>query len=78
MRSILFALSLALFAQVATAQEDGFKRERRPDTAAAKDALEGKPAPRLQVDKWLNSKNARLNVKDLRGKVVVLDFWGTW
>ncbi len=39
--------------------------------------LRGKDAPELQQIKgWLNSKPIKL--ADLRGKVVLLDFWGTW
>jgi thiol-disulfide isomerase/thioredoxin len=36
----------------------------------------GKPAPRLDADAWLNS--LPLTLKDVRGKVVVLDFWMSW
>jgi thiol-disulfide isomerase/thioredoxin len=39
--------------------------------------LIGKQAPELQKMKgWINSKPLKL--ADLRGKVVLLDFWGTW
>jgi thiol-disulfide isomerase/thioredoxin len=39
--------------------------------------LIGKEAPDLQQIKgWLNAKP--LSLKNLRGKVVLLDFWGTW
>jgi thiol-disulfide isomerase/thioredoxin len=38
--------------------------------------LEGKRAPALAVTGWLNSKP--LNLADLKGKVVLIDFWGTW
>jgi thiol-disulfide isomerase/thioredoxin len=39
--------------------------------------LIGKQAPELQKMKgWINSKPIKL--ADLRGKVVLLDFWGTW
>lgn len=39
--------------------------------------LIGKQAPKLQKMKgWINSKAIKL--ADLRGKVVLLDFWGTW
>ena len=38
--------------------------------------LEGKPAPALQVTNWANS--ATISLADLKGKIVVLDFWGTW
>jgi len=43
---------------------------------AAIDAMQGKPAPALAVKNWLNSKP--LTPDDLKGKIVVLDFWATW
>lgn len=69
------ALLLALAAPV-VAQGDGFKRERNDRTGAAKDALEGKAPPALAVTNWMNTDG--LTLESLRGKVVVLDFWGTW
>jgi len=39
-------------------------------------AMQGKPAPALATTKWLNSKP--LTLADLKGKIVVLDFWATW
>ena len=39
-------------------------------------SLIGKPAPKLQVQNWTNSKP--LTLQGLRGKVVVLDFWAYW
>jgi thiol-disulfide isomerase/thioredoxin len=39
--------------------------------------LEGRPAPELRdIVGWMNSKPLKLS--DLRGKVVLLDFWGWW
>ncbi|MDY7108033.1 MAG: TlpA disulfide reductase family protein [Planctomycetota bacterium] len=38
-------------------------------------SLEGKPMPRLQVRQWVGEP---ANLDDLRGKVVVVDFWATW
>jgi thiol-disulfide isomerase/thioredoxin len=40
------------------------------------DAMHGKPAPALALKNWLNSKP--LKQADLKGKIVVLDFWATW
>lgn len=39
-------------------------------------AMHGKPAPAIAADKWMNSKP--LSLADLKGKIVVLDFWATW
>lgn len=43
-----------------------------------KDALEGKAPPALSVKSWMNTGGEPLTWEALRGKVVVLDFWGTW
>lgn len=39
-------------------------------------ALEGEEAPALEVSDWIGAEPTTL--ADLRGKVVMLDFWGTW
>lgn len=36
----------------------------------------GKPAPAISAEKWLNS--APISLGDLKGKVVVIDFWAPW
>jgi thiol-disulfide isomerase/thioredoxin/outer membrane murein-binding lipoprotein Lpp len=36
----------------------------------------GKPAPALTAKNWVNSRP--LNLRSLKGKVVVIDFWATW
>jgi thiol-disulfide isomerase/thioredoxin len=73
------ALSLVLFplAVVAEDAKDDFKRERK-EGDTSKDALEGKSPPALQVESWLNTDGKALDLASLKGKVVVLDFWGTW
>jgi cytochrome c biogenesis protein CcmG, thiol:disulfide interchange protein DsbE len=58
---------------------DDFKREGSPAKRALKDPLEGKAPPPLQVTGWLNTKdNKPLKLADLKGKVIILDFWGVW
>ena len=42
---------------------------------AALRALEGKPAPELELESWIGDA---VKLSDQRGKVVVLDFWATW
>jgi thiol-disulfide isomerase/thioredoxin len=69
---VLFPLALA-----AEDAKDGFKRERK-EGETSKDALEGMTPPALQVEGWLNTDGKELDLAGLKGKVVVLDFWGTW
>ena len=38
-------------------------------------AMEGKPAPKIEIDSWYGKA---FDLKTLKGKVVVVDFWGTW
>jgi thiol-disulfide isomerase/thioredoxin len=44
-------------------------------TQAVFDSLCGKPMPPLRVTDWRGSQVTRA---DMRGKVVVVDFWATW
>jgi thiol-disulfide isomerase/thioredoxin len=37
--------------------------------------LEGKPAPELQLADWIGDS---FTLEEMEGKVVVVDFWGTW
>jgi hypothetical protein len=55
---------------------DTFQREGK--NREFKDALEGKAPPALALEGWMNTDGEALNWDELRGKVVVLDFWGTW
>jgi len=51
--------------------------ERMPEARAPIEALIGRPAPPLPTDgEWINARP--LCWEDLRGKVVLLDFWATW
>ena len=39
----------------------------------------GKKAPRIKLTNWQNiGGQSRLNAADLKGKIVVVDFWATW
>jgi len=76
--SILTALGAAVALSMSSVSaKDGdekFKREQGEKLLH----LEGKAGPLLDVDDWQNSKAGALKLADLKGKVVVLDFWGTW
>jgi thiol-disulfide isomerase/thioredoxin len=37
--------------------------------------LLGKPAPKLELSEWIGKEVAE---KDMKGKIVVVDFWATW
>ena len=39
-------------------------------------AIENKPAPKLTVANWTNSE--AMSLDQLKGKVVLVDFWATW
>ncbi|MEM9280810.1 MAG: hypothetical protein AAGA96_03200 [Verrucomicrobiota bacterium] len=55
----------------------GFSEEFQREQDLSK--LEGLPAPTLDVKDWMNTPNGQpLDLRDLIGKVVVIDFWGTW
>ena len=42
-------------------------------------AAVGKPAPELaNVQRWVNTAGQSLRIADLRGKVVLLEFWAVW
>lgn len=38
----------------------------------------GQVAPQLNIEKIYSSEGSTSNLSELRGKVVVLDFWGSW
>ena len=52
------------------------KLDRRIASARKIKSLTGQPMAPLQVDSWVNG--TRLTDEDLKGKVVVLDFWAVW
>jgi thiol-disulfide isomerase/thioredoxin/Leucine-rich repeat (LRR) protein len=56
----------------------GFWRTGDADVRRALDPLEGRPAPALSVHDWYGTQGRTLSLNDLRGKVVMLDFWGVW
>lgn len=69
-------LGAVAFAGGVARAADDFPREDK--NREQKDALEGQAPPPLQVEGWLNVEGGALELNELRGKVVVIDFWGTW
>ena len=57
--------------------KDAAKDVAEGDQSEPAKALEGKPAPDFAL-KNLDDQQIALNDKDLKGKVLVLDFWATW
>ena len=40
------------------------------------EAMQGQPAPALDLSTWINGQPVQMS--ELKGKIVVLDFWATW
>jgi thiol-disulfide isomerase/thioredoxin len=75
--TVLAAAGLALAAAV-WAAEPGSQVRLEGDAGRREKlaAIQGKPAPELQVERWAAGKPLKLS--ELKGKVVLLDFWGKW
>ncbi len=71
-------LALCLVGITTAQQQDPFPREGDPAQRAKKDPLEGKAPPALHVSDWLNTDGKALSLAELRGNVVLIDFWGVW
>jgi thiol-disulfide isomerase/thioredoxin len=54
---------------------DSWTWDDKPEVRADHAALEGKPLPPLKVTNWINGE---VKPTDLKGKVVVVDFYATW
>lgn len=54
---------------------DSWTFDKTPEARARHEALEGKPMPPLSVSGWINGE---VKPADMKGKVVVLDFYATW
>ena len=74
--ALLVGLAPFLFA-ADNAKKDDFERERK-EGDTTKDSLEGKTPPALKVQGWVNTDGKEVKLSDLKGKVVLIDFWGTW
>lgn len=50
--------------------------ERRIEATVKQQDMIGKPAPDLRFDSWTNTDE--FNVNNLKGKIVLYDFWAVW
>ncbi|HMP81135.1 MAG TPA: redoxin family protein [Verrucomicrobiota bacterium] len=68
---------VALIMLVAHAAEfpDSWTWDTNPKMREKHAALEGKPMPALSVTNWINGE---VKPADMKGKVVVVDFYATW
>ncbi len=48
--------------------------------AAAQDIAVGKKAPEITAEHWMNLPKgmSSISLKQLKGKVVMIEFWATW
>jgi thiol-disulfide isomerase/thioredoxin len=60
---------------VATLAKEGYWGEK--DTWAVHEKMLGQPMPELALSGWADEKR-KLTADDMRGKIVVVDYWATW
>jgi len=75
-----FLLACCLVALVAVAVfagefPDSWTWDKDPKNREAHAALEGKPMPALDPTEWVNGE---VKLADMKGKVVIVDFYATW
>jgi len=71
------AVSFFAFVVSARASEfpDSWTWDKDAEARSTHAALEGKPMPALNVTGWLNGE---IKPEDMKGKVVIVDFYATW
>ncbi len=62
-------------APTASFERDWFLMSKSPERYARLQQMVGSPAPELKIQRWTGEP---MSLRGLRGKIVVLDFWGTW
>src|SRR6266404_1286148 len=71
------AASLFILALTVHAGEfpDAWTWDKEPKVRAQHAALEGKPMPELALTGWINGQ---IKPEEMKGKVVIVDFYATW
>ena len=73
--TVLTSLALAVPTTPAGEFADELTWDKDPKHRAAHAALEGKPMPSLHLSEWINGE---VKPADMKGKVVIVDFYATW
>ncbi len=68
----------AAYAGEEVVYSDKDKIRRDAEDRAIMDAMEDQPPPALCVAGWLNAGAKGVDLEPFLGKVVLVDFWGTW
>ncbi len=75
-RCWILASSFALISTLQAAEfPDAWTWDDKPEYRRDHAALEGKPMPALDLTGWVNGE---VKPSDMKGKVVVVDFYATW
>lgn len=74
---IAFSVFIGTFSLAVRASEfpDSWTWDNKPNLRSDHAALEGKPMPALTVSDWVNGQ---VKPEDIKGKVVLVDFYATW
>jgi thiol-disulfide isomerase/thioredoxin len=75
--AVLLSTVALYFAQPVIAGEfpDDWTWDDKPEARAEHATLEGKPMPKVNLAGWMNGT---VTASDIKGKVVIVDFFATW
>jgi thiol-disulfide isomerase/thioredoxin len=88
--ALAFVAGVSLFVQTRAADKKESKDDGKSVEALAKEGywgeddnwkehekVLGKATPKLDLSNWVDDKT-KIEAKDMKGKIVVVDFWATW